>query len=242
MVTNAIRILSSSWRRTSGAALLVGGLGLGAVVASGPAYAWEGTTTIASPQVGCNTATGIQTASVTVNNNGGVNAVVTASTGPIFLVGDTIPSTKTEQFTKPGSFSGDVVLSFSVNYPPQDTASHPVGPVTITFAGGCETTTTPAPTVVVPFVYVPPTTAAPTTVAPTTVAPTTVAPTTVAPVPVVQPEVAPTTAAPAQVLGEQLAVTGHNTNPLTWIGLTLIALGMLAVTFGTRRIGSLRRR
>jgi hypothetical protein len=228
--------------------LVIAGAGLatlGMVVASGPAYAWQGTTTIASSRVVCSTDTGIQSALVTVNNNSDVDAVVTVSSGPIFLVGDTIPSpSKTEQFTKPGSFSGDVVLSFSVNYPGHDTASFPVEPVTITFADGCEqetttttseatTTTTAAPPVVVPFVFVP----------------TTVAPTTVAPVSVVQPEVAPTTAAPttaapapAQVLGEQLAVTGHNTIPLTWIGLSLIALGMLAVTFASRRIGSLRRR
>jgi len=251
------RMRSRSWRRTSGttALSLIGGLGLvlgglgvatlGAVVASSPAYAWQGTTTIASTRVVCSTDTGIQTASVTVNNNSGVDAVVTVSSGPIFLVGDTIalPS-KMEQFTKPGSFSGAVVLSFSVNYPGHDTTSYPVSPVTITFAGGCEqqtttttkeatttttettSTTTAAPTVVVPFVYVP----------------STVAPTSAVPVQVIQPEVAPSTAAPAQVLGAQLAVTGQDTNLLTWVGLTLLALGLLAVTFGSRRVGSLRRR
>ena len=105
------------------------------------------------------------------------------------------------------------------------------------YAWNEETTTTVAPTS---------TTAAPTTTMRTTAAPTTAAPTTAALGPVVQPEVlqevAPTTAAPAPVLGEQLAFTGQNTDPLTWIGLTLIALGVLVVTFTGRRHGAAIRR
>ena len=251
MVARARRMVSRSSRsgtarspfRALGLVLgCVGVVTLGTVVAGGPAYAWSGDTTIALTGVpACNAGTGMQVATVTADNSGGVNAMVTVSSGPIFLVGDTIPSpSKAEQLVEPGSYSGSVVLSISVDYPSQDTANFPVAPLTISFAGGCEqsttttqtTTTTGAATnVVVPVAFVP-----------ATVAPTTVAPTAVAPVAVVQPEVAPTTIPPAQVLGAQLAVTGSNAGPLAWTGLGLIALGLLAVTVGRRRIGSALRR
>lgn len=119
------------------------------VVGAGPASAWAGDTTLAG-HVTCNS-DHVQVASLTASNSSGVTAHVTSSSGPVFLVADTVPAhgSKTETFTKPGSFVGSVTVSFDVNYPPSDSSPYLVGPVTVSFTGDCSPppTTTPPTTV-----------------------------------------------------------------------------------------------
>ena len=125
---------------------------------------------------------------------------------------------------------------------------------TTTTTGSCRTTTTTTtvPATTVPATTVPATTVPVTTVPaatagtlPAVVAPFALAPTTV-PVAVVQPQVAPATAvrgpgASEQVLGEQLAVTGPNTDVLTWAGFVLIVVGGMLAVLGSGHVGSTRR-
>lgn len=114
----------------------------------------------------CDQQNGVQTGHVKATNDEGETATVRQSTGPVFVVGDTIGAhaSKSETWTKPGSFAGNVTVTFSVNFPSDHTLRSST--VTVHFPGGC----TPPP---------PPTTTS-TTTAPTTtqVTPTTAGPTT----------------------------------------------------------------
>lgn len=130
--------------------------------------AWHPPTVTGSAD--CNQQTGIQTGHVKATNDEGETATVRQSTGPVFVVGDTIGAhaSKTESFTKPGTFSGNITMSFAVNFPSDHTMRN--SSVTVHFPGGC---TTPPPPTTTTSTTAPPTTSTTAPAPPTTDGPTT---------------------------------------------------------------------